>query len=232
MNAQGIEAILFDKDGTLFDFHATWSAWARSFLTGVAGGDLVRAAHLGRQIGYDLDSGDFRPDSVAIAAPVDQIAAALIAHMPEFTQETLIDRLNAEAEEAPQVGVVALSPLLDGLAAEGLRLGVCTNDGEAPARAHLKQAGILERFEFIAGYDSGYGAKPDPAPLQAFCAQVGVAPARAVMVGDSRHDLAAGRAAGMRTVAVLTGPAGRADLAPLADVILPDIGHLPGWLAG
>jgi phosphoglycolate phosphatase len=50
------------------------------------------------------------------------------------------------------------------------------------------------------------------------------------MVGDSRHDLMAGRAAGMRTVAVLTGIAEAPELAPLADAVLPDIGHLADWL--
>ena len=44
-------------------------------------------------------------------------------------------------------------------------------------------------------------------------------------------DLVAGRAAGMVTVAVLTGLAPVDDLAPLADAVLPDIGALPGWLA-
>jgi len=42
--------------------------------------------------------------------------------------------------------------------------------------------------------------------------------------------LHAGHAAGMRTVAVLTGMADEATLAPLADVVLPNIGHLPEWL--
>ena len=51
------------------------------------------------------------------------------------------------------------------------------------------------------------------------------------MIGDSVHDLDSGRAAGMRTVGVLTGLASRDDLAPHADVVLPDIGALPGWLA-
>ena len=51
-----------------------------------------------------------------------------------------------------------------------------------------------------------------------------------VMVGDSLHDLVAGRAAGMQTVGVLTGPACRDELAPCADVVLPDIGHLTTWL--
>ena len=65
----------------------------------------------------------------------------------------------------------------------------------------------------------------------AFAHSLGLDPARVAMVGDSLHDLAAGRAAGMRTVGVLTGVAGAAELAALADVILPDIGGLPGWLA-
>ena len=50
------------------------------------------------------------------------------------------------------------------------------------------------------------------------------------MVGDSTHDLLAGRAAGMKTAAVLTGMANEGELAPFADVVMQDIGHLPGWL--
>jgi phosphoglycolate phosphatase len=51
------------------------------------------------------------------------------------------------------------------------------------------------------------------------------------MVGDSAHDMHAGHAAGMRRVAVLTGIADHAELAPHAEVVLPDIGHLPGWIS-
>ena len=47
------------------------------------------------------------------------------------------------------------------------------------------------------------------------------------MIGDSTHDLDSGRAAGMTTIAVLTGLASRADLAPHADVVLDDIAALP-----
>jgi phosphoglycolate phosphatase len=96
--------------------------------------------------------------------------------------------------------------------------------------AHLDTAKVRHLFDFIAGFDSGYGAKPAPQPLLAFAAAMGLAPEQVVMVGDSTHDLIAGRAAGMKTIAVLTGMAGPADLAPLADAVLPDIGHIPGWL--
>ena len=66
--------------------------------------------------------------------------------------------------------------------------------------------------------------------LAAFCALTGIPPAACAMVGDSIHDLDSGRAAGMTTIAVLTGLATRADLAPHADVVLTDIAELPAWL--
>ena len=53
-----------------------------------------------------------------------------------------------------------------------------------------------------------------------------------VMVGDSTHDLIAGRSAGMLTVGVLTGLAKHEELTNLADVVLPDISHLVAWMAG
>jgi phosphoglycolate phosphatase len=51
------------------------------------------------------------------------------------------------------------------------------------------------------------------------------------MVGDSTHDLIAGRAAGMPTIGVLTGMAGRETLEPYADAVLENIGEIPGFLA-
>ncbi|MGL4280729.1 MAG: HAD family hydrolase, partial [Albidovulum sp.] len=134
------------------------------------------------------------------------------------------------AAEVDPVPAVDLPPLYRSFRARGLKIGLVTNDAELPARLHLDRAQVAEYFDFIAGFDSGHGAKPDPGPLLAFARAEGLDPARVVMVGDSRHDLQSGRAAGMSVVAVLTGVAGRADLAPYADAVLPDIGHLPDWL--
>jgi phosphoglycolate phosphatase len=142
----------------------------------------------------------------------------------------LIDDINLSAASAPLSPAVPLPALLDDLRARGLVLGIATNDAEAPARAHLTSTGILDRFAFVAGYDSGHGAKPGPGQLLAFAEAAGLHPAEVVMVGDSAHDLMAGRSAGMATVGVLTGVAGERDLAHLADVVLPDIGGLPAWI--
>ena len=225
-----IGAILFDKDGTLFDFGATWNAWAKAFLMRIADDDPHRASVLGHIIGFDLAAGVFAPDSFVIAGTPDELVETLAPECPHLSKDRLFAMINEEAAAAPMVEAVPLAPLLERLSAAGIRLGVATNDAEAPAFAHLDAAGVRRCFDFIAGSDSGYGAKPEPGQLLAFCSAVGIDPGRTLMVGDSTHDLIAGRAAGMGTVAVLTGMAATSDLAPFADLVLPDIGHLPAWL--
>jgi phosphoglycolate phosphatase len=226
-----IDGLLFDKDGTLFDFRLSWGGWAAGFLPLIAS-DRAHAEALGRAIGFDLETGVFSADSPVIAATAADIAACLVPHLRGLSVAELTERIDDSAGQAPMSEAVPLRPLLSVLRARGLRLGVATNDSEAPARQHLANHGISDCFEFVAGYDSGHGAKPGPGMCLAFARTLGLDPSRIAMVGDSRHDLDAGRAAGMRTVAVLTGVARREDLADHADVVLADIGGIPGWLSG
>jgi phosphoglycolate phosphatase len=223
-------ALVFDKDGTLFDFHATWGAWSADFIEGLAEGDPVRRDVLADAMGYDLPTGAFRRSSPVIAETVDVLVAIIHAALPDMEAGALRARILETSSRAPQVEATALVPLFARLRAEGYKLGLATNDGEGPARAHLERAGIARSFDFVAGYDSGHGGKPGPGMLRAFCAATGSDPGRTVMIGDSTHDLVAGRAAGMATVGVLTGPAVREDLAPHADAVMADIAALPGWL--
>lgn len=224
-----VDGVLFDKDGTLFQFGATWEAWARAVLDRLCGGDADRARSVGAAIGYDYDGAVFDPSSVVIAGTPEEVVTALGDHF-DMPGDALEQVLNEEAANAPQAEAVPLAPFLDVLRSLGLKLGVATNDAEAPALAHLRSAGVTEKFDFIAGYDSGHGFKPEPGQCLGFAAKLGLDPSRVVMVGDSLHDLHAGRAAGMQTAGVLTGMAVEAELAPFADVVLPDIGHLLDWL--
>ncbi|MGR3463522.1 HAD family hydrolase [Limimaricola sp.] len=222
--------LIFDKDGTLFDFHATWGGWSRGLIEAEADGDGMRAQAIAAALGYDLDAGRFAADSLVIASTAGEIADAMLPHLPGRNRAALIARMNARAAEAPQVPAVPLGPLFADLAARGLALGLVTNDSEAPARAHLGGAGVAAAFGFVAGADSGFGAKPAPGQLLACARAMRLAPGDCAMIGDSLHDLHAARAAGMIAIGVLTGMAPRAALEPHADIVLPDIGALPGWL--
>ncbi len=174
--------------------------------------------------------GAFIPQVPIIAGTNREAAECLGRALPGRAIEEIEEHLMMSSGSAPLAPAVPLAPYLEGLVARGLRLGVMTNDTEYGARAHLGAAGVLGHFDFIAGFDSGYGAKPAPGPLLAFARAMALEPARVVMVGDSTHDLVAGRAAGMQCVGVLTGTATCSDLEPLADIVLPDIGHIPAWL--
>lgn len=225
------DAILFDKDGTLFDFQASYGAWARALVTDLAGGDPARIGAMAAEIDLDLGTARFGPESVVVSGTADEIAGVLLPFLAEpVARSALVARIDRSGASVPLVEAVPLAPFLAGLAARGLGLGIVTNDSEAPARRHLERSRILGAFGVVVGYDSGHGPKPMPGPLLAAALALGAAPDRCVMVGDSRHDLLAGRAAGMATVGVLTGPAGEADLAPLADAVLASIADLPDWL--
>lgn len=226
----GIAGILFDKDGTLFDFTATWAPWAQEMLLGLAQGDAGLAAQLGTLVGFDAQRMCFERRSVAIAGTARETAAVLAPALQGQSVAQIEARMVAAAAQVRAVPVTPLRPLMAQLRARGFALGVATNDGEAPARRQLDAAQITAHFDFIAGYDSGFGAKPAPGMVSAFAVKTGAIPATCLMVGDSLHDLKAGRAAGFRTLGVLSGPARASDLAPYADAVLPSIADLPDFL--
>jgi len=225
-----IKGILFDKDGTLFDFHSTWANWSETFFMDIARQNRARAVEMARSLGYHFETRSFDKSSIIIAGTPSEEAAAIVALAPDWTTEAIEAHINKVASEVVPREAAPLVPLLNGFRARGIKLGVATNDAEAPARAHLGSVGITGLMDFIAGYDSGFGMKPESGMQFGFCRHVGLAPDQVLMVGDSTHDLISGRNAGMMTVAVLTGIAEAHELAPYADVILNHIGELPGFL--
>jgi phosphoglycolate phosphatase len=226
-----LDAVIFDKDGTLFDFRRSWGAFTDSLLAEVAP-DADAAARLGDVLGYDPVQRQFARTSPVISMTTPEIAAILFPHLSGITLAALNNRMNQLSAAAPMVPAVPLREVLSELKARGLRLGLATNDTEAPARVHLQGADVLDLFDFVVGCDSGFGGKPAPGQLMEFLRRFNLTPSRVAMVGDSRHDLDAGRAAGMRAVAVLTGIATQTELAPHADIVLSDIGGLGAWIDG
>ncbi|MDA7484339.1 HAD family hydrolase [Planktomarina temperata] len=226
-----IRGVIFDKDGTLFDFQSTWGIWTAQVLARIAGSDEALLQQLAEALGYDTQTRRVQPGSVIVAATPMDIAAVVKDCIPALSQTQICDWLNEEAKTAPQVLVTDLHRLTAELRRINLGLCVMTNDAEAPARAHLASVQASGLFDFVIGSDSGFGAKPQAAPLLALADKMEIPAAACVMVGDSTHDLRAGRAAGMRAVAVLTGLAEADELAPLADAVLPDVSHLPAWIS-
>ncbi|MEO1790360.1 MAG: HAD family hydrolase, partial [Pseudomonadota bacterium] len=205
-----LEAVLFDKDGVLIDFQATWGRWAASLLQRLSGGDAAVYDRLAAAIRFYPATGEFAADSVAIAGTPWDLAQALHGALGgAWTTADLETLLSQDAIDVDVAPPVPLRPTFEALATSGLKLGVVTNDAEDAARSHVATLGISDLFGCVVGYDSGFGAKPGPGSVLGACELLGVAPDKAAMVGDSLHDLHAARAAGTAAVGVLTGTAVR-----------------------
>lgn len=116
---------------------------------------------------------------------------------------------------------------LGSLAAAGHRLAVCTNKLEWLSKRLLSSLRLADRFAAICGQDTFHIQKPDPEMLRLTIRRAGGEPAHAVMIGDSKTDIATARAAGVPIVAV---DFGYSDV-PIAglepDRIISSFGDLP-----
>jgi len=129
--------------------------------------------------------------------------------------EAMIATYRAYNHEHHDAMVTAFPGAVDAVRAlkdEGVALAIVTSKLNAGARRGLAIAGFQGLFDTIVGADDVQVHKPDPAPVIAALALLGRPAETAVMVGDSPHDLASGRAAGARTAAVAWGPFEREEL--------------------
>ncbi len=226
-----IKGILFDKDGTLFGFSDTWADWSVSFLTALAPDSIDLRRSLGDMVGFDWDTQDFKVGSLAVNAAVDEQCELLATVHPTLDAKQIEAVAFESLQDTTAKTVCDLNALMTEFQDRGLKLGIATNDFEQSAHNQMKEADAHHHFDFICGFDSGYDSKPAAGMILGFCEKMGLAPHEVAMVGDSTHDLEAGRAAGVgMNIGVLTGPARVEDIDHLADVVLKDISEIPAAL--
>lgn len=210
-------AALFDLDGTLIDSIELILNSARHAFAGRAGhvpddaewlsGVGIPLATMFRR--YARDEGEVE---------------ALIAKYREYQLEHH-DRLTRCYDEVVET--------VDFLRAAGHPCAIVTSKTGWLARRGLEHVGLAHHFDVIVGCDSCERHKPEPEPVLLALEKLGYGPGEAVFVGDSVHDMFAGNAAGVATVAALWGPFDREDLAAAQPRYwLERIADLPTLLAG
>lgn len=229
-----IAGILFDKDGTLLDYDASWLPVNRELARIAAAGDGALADHLLLACGMNPETGHIVPDSLLAAGNTRQISEGLVAAGSRMGVDELTHRLDVLFADAAQlsVPVTDLASYFQRLHAKGYKLGVASSDNERSIRQTAERFGFAEYVNYIAGYDSGLGTKPDPGMVFGFCAATGLTPSQVAVVGDNNHDLHMGRNAGAGLkIAVLTGTGSRESLAAAADYCLNSITEIEGVLS-
>lgn len=225
-----IRGIVFDKDGTLLDFHATWLPAIRAIAYLIANGDPEVISKMMIEGGHDPQTGKFASGSLMAAYSNHEIAVAWQKYAPDRDVETLVALINGIGKSAAAFSATPVPDLqktIKLLATRGFALGLATSDSYESAHETLSPFGILEHFDFVCGYDSGHGVKPGPGMVLGFCEKTGCLPSEVAVVGDNAHDMdmAMNANAALR-VGVLTGTSSEKELEALANHVIPSISDL------
>ncbi len=211
-----IAAILFDKDGTLYDFYRTWGALTEQAALMVADGDIERAKFLLENSGKDPVTGKYAPSSPIAAGSNRQIVECWCGLIQRADVDEIYRRVHVmflEHQRNGAVPVLDLDVFFGRLRGRGLRVGVATMDSEQACRAAMLRAKCDHHLDFICGFDTGHGVKPLGGMVEAFARKVGVPVSALAVVGDSPHDMHMARAGNAgRAIGVLTGVSPRATL--------------------
>lgn len=230
----GVDLLVFDKDGTLIEFHLMWGGWVDRLASRLeAASGLALRDGLYALLGVDLENGLVHAHGLLAATPMSRIREAVAAFVvdagatPDRAETWLTRAWDAPDPVALARPVTDLAALLARLRPRVGLFAVATSDDRDPTVRTLESLGIAGEFADLACADDGFPTKPAPDPVLRLCRRLGMPPDRTAVVGDSPADLRMGRAAGVaRTIAVLTGVGDLATLEPLADVVLPSIEDL------
>lgn len=210
-----IEAILFDKDGTLLDFTAMWGFWTHCVMDNFREELTVRGLpfkeeeipHIwgtlhdeqGRMNGYDvrgpLAMGTME-EVYAVLTWHGYRAGLSWAEAKIIVRECLLQAEYAMNKERPAQPLPGVLAFLEQCRNKGLKMGVVTADETENALSHLKWMGIESFFSVVVGTDQVGRGKPFPDMLLLACERLGVPAARVVVIGDTDGDMEMARAAG------------------------------------
>lgn len=198
MDLTRFDAAIIDLDGTLIDTLGDFDAALNAMLAdlGLARIDRARIERLVGQGSEHLIRGVLQA-----LLPADPARAQALYEPGWAAYQAHYLRINGAHSQV----FAGAHEGLRSLRAAGLRLACLTNKPTAFARPLLASKGLDAHFEHVFGGDAFERKKPDPLPLLRTCEALGVKPARTLMVGDSRNDAQAARAAGCPVVLVTYG---------------------------
>ncbi len=232
--------VVFDKDGTLIDFHHLWGQkarlWVETLARQVSGGEALQQA-LSHGLGYNpainrvVNDG---PLAVASMPKLHTIAAAILyqhgLHWHEAEQHVQAS-LEASIGKLPTGNLIKLrgdvAGLFQQLTQAGIQIAIITSDDRAATEATLPLLSIEGQISLLVCGDDEIPNKPAPDAIWHIGSRLGVDPAHIMMVGDTASDMITGANAGVGCcVGILHGAGDQAALAAHADVVLDSIDEI------
>ena len=231
---EGIDLVIFDKDGTLIEFGPMWSGWAVALADALeAGAGRSIRAPLYEMLGYDAQTATIVPGGALAATPMARLRERTLAvlvgtGLPGAQAERVLDRGWYAPDPVASARPIADLPGLFGWLRDADRkVAVATSDDRDPTERTLAALGVSGLVDALACADDGMPVKPSPDMTLHLCRTLDIGPERTAVIGDSAADLRMGRTAGAaQVIAVLSGVGSRGELEPLADAVIASVEDL------
>lgn len=220
---QKIKGVIFDLDQTIID---SLGALTEAFNTGT--GKFGLEPVTGERIAHFLDEGL-------------RLGEMLLELYPSVFEEDgkrqacgdMIRKAYFELEPQKVMLKPGVKPTLESLKERGVKIGIVTGRKSQGERKWLELRRLnIHQSVGIMVTGAEAPAKPAPDGVTKCMKELGLSPEECVFVGDSIVDIMAGKRAGVRTIAVCTGVAGKEPLAELGpDYVLDDLNSLLSYLS-
>ncbi|MGE6598421.1 MULTISPECIES: HAD family hydrolase [Bacillus] len=226
-----VKAILFDKDGTLMDFHSIWIKVAEELVAECI--NLYQLPESMQQVilkEIGVDGAVVHPRSALAAGTSLDVAKGICKYivssreeeMHEWVSEKLFSLMYEYREHMRMTA--DLPKVLQALKDRGLILGVVTADDFAPTELFLKQYQLEPFFDCVIASDTFPAQKPDKRIIESFCERFNLETCEVAVVGDTPTDLHLAKNGGdCYAIGVLSGTGDRQTLEPLADLVLQSV---------
>lgn len=219
-----VDAVIFDKDGTLIDIHHYWGSMVRlrsEYLAEryLGGGPEETKGKAERAMmdtmGIDLKTGRIKPEgpvgikhrNVVIKTAHDTLAKFAEGASEEDVSKAFVevDKRSAERMGELVTPLPGAERLLKEMKANGMKAALATTDITPRAKLAMETVGYTDYFEIIAGADMVEKTKPAPDLFRLVAERMGVECGKCAAIGDAIVDLQTAENAGCMFIGVKTG---------------------------
>jgi phosphoglycolate phosphatase len=230
------ELVIFDKDGTLVDFHRTWVGIIGQLISAMGAyvpmTESLRA-RVQEALGISVDHGTVDGSGPLAMGTFIECDALLIYCLyregvrwneaQEIVRRLGDEIFRSDVRKRCVKPVQGARELLARLKDRGMHIAVATNDKADDAASDMRSMDAAPFIDIVVGADSVENAKPSPDMVMKICDHFRVTPSRAVLIGDTVMDAALGRNAGVMLTIGVPGIVSKEELREHMDVVVDSL---------